>query len=409
MEDSDGLVTEAPCISFHALKQRTSTSTADLVLEPLELTFSSSTLSNIKCLISQLDLGGEDSSTTSTVPCSEDNDVNKAWRFSGSCPSVSILLPVGSSPLKTVQNVDNCSGLFDRCGYMLPNATMSRRSFGFTLDALSILYESKPPTNFDESSELIVSSEAGALTIFSCHRFLCFVTAPRIGARGTATCMQRADIIASSGHAPLSITHRRASANAVDESIFPLVPPLSSFKARQEDEDSGDEEAFCREFSSLSQNDSAAKMLAADPQDTMLERTEECSSNIDIYLPEFACDLTRDEVLSLSDMLVVELSNTSERTNHEEPPKTPSRGEISLDTKPHRATSVGISIDQVTLVAHQQFEGDGKPMLWYSHEIMMEGFKAHAVLLDSSEVQSVRVLAHELNLFEGTIWIVRVW
>ena len=48
MDDGDGLVTEAPCISFHVVTRRSSACTADLMLEPLELTFSSSTLSNVK-------------------------------------------------------------------------------------------------------------------------------------------------------------------------------------------------------------------------------------------------------------------------------------------------------------------------------------------------------------------------
>jgi autophagy-related protein 2 len=398
MDDNDGLVTEAPCISFHVLTRRSSASTADLVLEPLELTFSSNTLSNVKCLISQLDIG-ETSGVLSTSAAVEDKGMSSTWRFSLSCPTVSVLFPLGPSPCESVHEAKNFSALFERCGYMLPHATVSKKSLGFTLDALSVFHEAKPPAHSEESTNLISSIESGDATILSCQRLLCFASAPWMGVHGTATCtsMQRADIVASSGHAPLSIKYRRAESIGVDESTFPLVPPLSSFKARQEDEDSDNEDAFYREFGSLEQAD-VTNVRASDPQEAMLDETDACSSNIDIFLPEIVGDLTRDEALSLSNMLLVELSCAGKRTNREEQTKC-SRRTSGSDTD-SKATSISLSVDQVTLTAHQKIGENDEMPHWYSNEIMVEGLKVHAILCDLSRLISARVLTHELNIYE---------
>ena len=354
-------------------------------------------------LLSQLDFG-ETSGVSSTCAAVEDKGTRQAWRFSASCPTVSILFPLGSSPSESVHEAKSFSDLFERCGYMLPHAAVSRKSLGFTLDALSVFHEAKPPADSEESTNLIPLVETGDATVMSCQRFLCFVSAPRIGVHGTATCMQRADIIASSGHAPLSIKHRRAGSNGVDESTFPLVPPLSSFKARQEDEDSDNDDAFCREFGSLEQA-STTNVRASDPQEAMLEETDTCSSNLDIFLPEIVGDLTRDEAIALSKMLLLELSCMSKRTNRGEATKSPARRTSGAYTE-SKATSISLSVDQVTLTAHQNICEDGGPRHWYSHEIMIEGLKAHAILFDLSRLSSARVLTHELNVYEGKTVII---
>jgi len=394
------LVTEAPCISIHVLSQHdsTSTCTGDVILEPMELTFSSGTLSNVLCLISQLGLG-EPSASSSAAP--NGSDQKKAWRLSASCPSVSIMLPLGLNSLKGTQEMEQHYAIFDRCGYMLPHAPISRRSsLGFTFDALSVLHESTVPASTEEHTDFISHSSSGTETTMSCHRLLCFLIAPRIGGLGSASCMQRADIIGSSGHAPLSFSHRLTPAvteESAGKGSFPLVSPLSTFKARQEDEDSDDEDAFCHEFSSFALNASTAAARASDPQDLMLREAGQCSATVDIYLPELVGDLTRDEAVWLSHVLLTELNSIG--SCHVAEGQSGSRPE-HIETSSQIA-SIAISIDQVTLTAHQTIDDDKGAARWYSHELMAEGFKAHAVLLAWSRLKTARVLAHELNLFEG--------
>lgn len=372
-----------------------------MILEPLELTFSGGTLSNILCLVSQLEVGESHSTSSNAVPVSEGGDQSRAWRFSASCPSITIGLPLGLNSGEGATAVDHFSAVFERCGHILPRAPISTSTLGFSLDALSVLYESKA-TESSEKPCLASYSGSGGDTTVSCHRFLCFVTSPRVGIHGSARCMQRADIFASSGHAPLSLTYRSMvslSDEAPGKSSFPVVPPLSTFKARQEDEDSDSEGAFCREFSSFAENANPAPARASDPQGLMLQEAELCSSVIEIYLPELVGDLTRDEAMALSNLLVTELSSIGKDNAKS---SKMSEETTALDSCP--TTSISVSIDQVTLIAHQMIDDDTGVAGWYSHETMAEGFKAHAVL-SSSRLKTARVLAHELNLFEGTRWI----
>lgn len=394
------MVAEAPCISVQVLMQHvsTSTSTADLILEPVELSFSSGTLSNILCLTSQLQFGETTCSASTTVAASEGSENKKALRFCASCPSVTVTLPLGLNSLEGFQDTTQYAAVFDRCGYMLPHAPVSRRSsLGITLDALSVLYESNTSASSEEHTVVAARSDSDFDTTVSCHHLLCFVTAPRVGVHGSIGCMQRADIIASSGHAPLRLTHRSNQSVGEETSggvSFPVVPPLSSFKARQEDEDSDDENAFCDEFTSLAQN-ASPPARASDPQGVMLKEADQCNSVIDIYLPELVGDLTRDEATSLLHVFLAELSCIGERAGSAESRTSPSRKTCS------QITSIAVSVDQVTLAAHQKIEDDTGLSSWYSHEILVEGFKAHTVVLDWSRLKTVRALAHELNFFEG--------
>jgi hypothetical protein len=217
--------------------------------------------------------------------------------------------------------------------------------------------------------------------------------------------MHRADIVASSGHAPLSFTYRKTvtpTEDSINNVSFPVVPPLSTFKARQEDEDSDNEDAFYREFSCISEEANTSTMRASDPQDTMLQEASQCSSAIDIYFPELVGDLTREEAVSLSNVLLIELSIIESGIEQKD------QNEISFDESPElvetshsKTSSVTICIDQVTLAVHQELDEVDDVLRWYSHEMMVEGFKAHAVLLPRSRLKTLRVLAHELNFFEG--------
>lgn len=377
-----------------------STSTAEFILEPLELTFSSGTLSNFLYLTSQLDVGEISDTSSSAVSESKGMEAKNPWRISASCPSVAIVLPLGSTTLEGAQCAEQYSELFDRCGCMLPNAPVSRRScLGFAFDAISLLYESKALPVSDERTELLSSSAFAATTTLSCHRLLCFVTAPRLGTRGSTICMQRADVVASSGHAPLSLTHsstRAVGGEFTGRSSFPTVPPLSSFKARQEDEDSDEEDAFFDEFGDSLAKSAITAARASDPQGIMLQESDQCISAIELYLPELVGDLTGDEAVSLLNVLLAELSITGERRTNDTGLHTGSSRNTGS-----RTTSIAMTIDQMTLTAHQQINGDNGKRNWYSHEIMAEGFKSHVILSDRSRVKTIRMLAHELNLFEG--------
>jgi hypothetical protein len=434
-------ITEAPCISIHVLMQHgtsaPSTSSLDLMLEPLELVLRCATLSNILCLMSRLNSG----KTANESLDIESHEQKRFWRFSVSCPSVSLELPLSGDALKSFQDGDRQFALFDRCGHLLPHAPISRRSsIGLIFDALSVSHDSTVSSSCDAFESLTIEKSGTISTTVSCHRILLFVTSPRMNADHHVMCMQRADIISSSGHAPILLTHRLNAAdsresigrtrspsadiitssdhvpilfanmssaadnqNNIGRKFFPTVPPLSSFKARQEDEDSDNEGIFPEEFTSLAKSTNASIARASDPQEIMLRMAERCTSVIDLYLPELVGDISRDEAVSLSKMVLSEIANltkgsselkSSTDTLSEERPN-----DHVVDTS-LRVIGFTVSIDQITLIAHQKLDEDIEADRWYSYEMMAEGFKAHATLA-RSHLEALRVLAHELNFFEG--------
>lgn len=434
-------ITEAPCISIHVLMQHgksaPSTSSIDLMLEPLELVLRCATLSNILCLMSQLN-SGENPNESLHI---ETHEQKRSWRFSASCPSVSLVLPLSCDALECVQDGERQFSLFDRCGHLLPHAPISRRSsIGLILDALSVLHDTTASSSCDTFENSTTRKFATVSTTMSCHRMLLFVTSPRMKAGHHVTCMQRADIISSSGHAPILLTRRLNTADrgestgrtrspsadiitssddvpilfahmssaadnqeTIGRLFFPTVPPLSSFKARQEDEDSDNEGMFSEEFTSLVKSTNASSVRASDPQDVMLRVAEQCSSVIDVYLPELVGDITRDEAVSLSKMVLAEIANLakscSDLKSLTDTPSEERPNDHVVDTS-LRVIGFIVSIDQITLTAHQKLDDDIDVGRWYSYEMMAEGFKAHATLA-RSRLETLRVLAHELNFFEG--------
>ena len=397
-----GLVTEAPCISLQVLvkksKSSPSTFTIDLVLEPLEMVLRKATLSNVLSLTTQLKSGGETPKMLDASSGLENHERNNLLRFSASCPSISFTVPLGCVTVEDAQGRRDLA-LFDRCGYMLPHASISRRlSIGVSLDALSVVYDSMTPLPVVDAVEKTPCASSVGTTLL-CHRILCFAIAPQMDSSKNITCMQQADIFASSGHAPLSLAHRTNISTSQEffgsSSSFPTVPPLSSFKARQEDEDSDGEDVFANEFTSLARSMNASGTHGSDPQDAMLHVAENCSTVVDIYLPELVGDLTKVEATSLLTMMVAQLASDEVSTTQGEETL-----QVQAITPNPRVVGISICIDQISFCAHQKLDDDGNSGRWYSYKMMIEGFKAHAAL-GSSQVKTLRILSHEVNFFEG--------
>ena len=419
-----------------------STSSMDLMLEPLGLVLRPATLTNILGLLSRLN----SAETANESLGIKDHDQKRSWRFSASCPSVSLELPLSGDALESLNDGERQFSLFDRCGHLLQHAPISRRStIGLIFDALSVSHDSTTVSSSCDAFENSNTEKSGsASTTMSCHRILLFVTAPRMNAGHHVMCMQRADIISSSGHSPILLTHRLnvadrqesigrtrpPSADAIASSdhvpilfantissaadnqenigrkFFPIVPPLSSFKARQEDEDSDNEDIFSEELTSLVKSTNASAARASDPQDVMLSVAERCTSIFDLYLPELVGDISRDEAVSLLKMVLSQIANltkgSSELTSSTHTPSAPSEespNDPVIDTS-MRVIGFTVSVDQITLTAHQKMDEATDAGCWYSYEMMAEGFKAHATLA-RSHLETLRVLAHELNFFEG--------
>lgn len=367
----------------------TSTCSLDLILEPTEVIARSATVSNLFRLMSSLDFNKLSHGDVEIAGRAS----QKLWCLSASCPSFSLVVPLGHDPLERLRYED----LFDRCGYLVPTIPISRgASIGLKLDAVSVSHDSiNSSSTYDGTPK-----RANAPTTVSCQRMLVFVVSPRTNSSNSVACMQRADIIASSGHAPITLTQSKIDFEnepSVARAAFPTVPPLSSFKARQEDEDSDNEGISFNKLVSPAKGSSTSAARAADTQDVLLGVAERCSTFFDLYLPDLTGDVTRDEAIWLLDMVISEISHGSEATvSNSLGVTTP----YVCNTMP--TVGFAVSVEQMTLTVHQKLVEDTKVGRWFSYVIMAEACKAFAAL-NLSHLQALRVMAHELNFFEGRI------
>lgn len=381
----------------------TSSLQCDVTLLPIEIFFRQRTISNLSTFAAHLK--EEPAKPESTKLNSIQNDdlddkASKQISFCCHCPSVTFSIPL----LKEVTT----GPLFDRCGEVLENARITGASVGVLIDNTSFEWTE---TKNDE----IDSNELESSGNFSCHHLLFFAKSP-IGDKITVdTKMQRTDICVARGrmevnpYIPISIDFRKNSPGRKEGNhgrhSFPLVPAISSFKARQEDED--EELKIDRLLFSKLQDvdaDSRKELRGSDPQIAMVADAEMCNSVVVLNIPEILSDLTKTEIETFLMMLdaarptpeAFDSSNTSRSTDVALP--------ISEEEAEAKSLCISISIDQITLSLKEDLyiEGLFGKREQFSCLAALDTFKAH-ILLGNSGLKHLRLLAHEPCLYAGKL------
>jgi hypothetical protein len=246
-------------------------------------------------------------------------------------------------------------------------------------------------------------------TSLSCHHALVFASSP-CGKHNLERKMQHFDIIVMSGLTdvhpviPVSVKLYRNKKEGGDgvhnygAACFPVVPSLSSFKARQEDED--EDNRIDRVLSSKLHDLGMGLrkgLRADDPQSAMISEASESDIVLEVHIPEIIGDLASNELVALSEMLeylrenIVPASNTSRCST--EPPASTHRVGLSFNCNSVSLALHG-SLPQPTI------DVDGCNSMSFSYVIKLDRLKTHTLLEDTG-LRHVRVLAHELDFFES--------
>jgi hypothetical protein len=295
--------------------------------------------------------------------------------------------------------------LFDRCGEVLENARIKGASLGFLLENTNFEWSEKKN---DESD----SSHFESSGRFSCHHLLFFATSPVGDKIAVDTRMQRTDIFVARGrmevnpYIPISLDFKRNLPGSKERNhgrdSFPIVPAISSFKARQEDED--EELKIDRLLFSKLQDvdaDSRKELRGTDPQIAMVADAEKCSSVVVLNIPEILADLTKTEMETFLNMLDA-AKPTTETSNSASSRSTVVAPEIPDEEAPAKSMCLALNIDQITLSLKEDsyIEGLFGKRDQFSCVLAMDTFKAHA-LLGGSGMKHLRLLAHEPCLYTG--------
>jgi hypothetical protein len=258
--------------------------------------------------------------------------------------------------------------------------------------------------------EMNVEDSPEESTSLSCHHALVFASSS-CGKHALERKLQHFDILAMSGLTdvhpviPVSVKLYRSNkegGNGVSNRgtvCFPVVPTISSFKARQEDEDEDNriDRVLSSNLNDL-ETDVRKGLRANDPQSAMISEASESDRVIDIRIPETTGDLSSNELVALSDMLECIRESSSPASNTSRSSAEP----------PASSDPMGLSLncDYVSLAVHgslpqsaEDLDGCKSPSS-FSYMTKFDRLKTHT-LLEGSGIRHMRVLSHEVDFFES--------
>ena len=343
----DVLLSQAPCVNVQWKKSKETDSKNDFIncnitMLPLEIFFRQRTMSNLSQFhtLIQKDTSASDLGMQSSLPSpkGEARAREVTVSLSCNCPSITFNIPL-------LQRVPTAP-MFEESGEVLKNVVVRESSIGILLENVGFEFRSQAEKDVEEGSPLVSGK-------FSCQQLVCFVTCPEGDKMVFGTKMLRKDIFIATGRAevnpyiPLSVTFIKTIPGGKDinpgRESFPIVPAISSFKARQEDDDE-DIKTDSILFSKIGEvnADSRKELRGTDPQISMLTDAEKSDVVLTTHIPELMMDLTKKELGAFLQMV--------------EATKPPDQGSATLEKKSEnqferssQITSIAVNCDQISL------------------------------------------------------------
>lgn len=387
---------DAPCVNLNLKKakqgSRITSIKYDTTISPIEVCLRQRTMSNLSNFADQVAALSADRETQpsgNSHSVNSDDGARQHISFECSCPSITICVPL-------VRHVST-GPIFERFGEIVNDSPVKGASLGILLQNTAFEW------NTGATGDCGRNFDSGR---FVANHMLLFVECP-IGDKVVVdTKMQRADICFATGRVevnpciPLSVefiknyteSHKRQNGRK----SFPLAPAISSFKARQEDDDE-DIKIDRLLFSKLDDvnADSRKELRGSDPQFSMLAEVEKADYVVVLNVPEITSELTKAELETLLKM--IEATTISKPSS---PSVSPQKGDMK-DTASQRI-SLAANFDKITVSLREDTATDShsQNMDVFSCLLAIDNFKAHA-LKQGSSLKHIRVMAHDPCLYEG--------
>lgn len=396
--DDDAVVSQAPCINLHWKSTKHRKKGESLYLNvtvlPLDMFFRHRTVSNLTKLGSLVQEGATrqtaSSSMGSTMP-PDDNSRQGRLTLSCSCPSIMLSIPL-------LRHVDT-SPIFERSGVVANGVATRESCLGIVVENVGLELKSDRQDHLRAGEPIVMGQ-------FSCHHLILFAMSPTSDRNAFESRMIQKDVLAATGrvevnpYLPISINYVKSAPgdkeNNPGRDSFPIVPAISSFKARQEDDDE-DIKTDTLLFSKLREanTDSRKELRGTDPQISMLSDVEKCNSIVTINVPEVILDLSKQELEVFLRML-----------NAAKPPveTQETRKHSSEDSCPE-SLSIALNCDAVTLSFSDGWNtssSSSEPPLSQQEAfaclLAIDHIKAHVLLIGSS-MKHFRFLSHDPCLY----------
>jgi len=360
-------------------------------LKPIEMVYRHRTLWHVTSMVDTLKSNKEpvDSQSVVNSTLQDKSNIQIASAFC-TLASLTLILPV-------VEDRD-FSSLYRRCGHFADASGSNRSAIGVLFENLT--FEHKRQNDMVEESEAPVQR---VTTTLDCHNIICFASSPESTGNSLGRLCHRLDFFAATGRfevdpfIPITVAYRQnlqggPSDSNVGREAFPSVPTLSSFKARQEDEDEDDE--IDRILSEKLQDvnvDSRRALRAKDPQTTMLTEAENCEAVVMVHIPAIVVDFSRIELEALLEMIQCIMPKEK---------NAPSPGKPSSSPPASSSVAVSLACDSVCLAVHNYEIIRDRPR-WNSFLFRFDRCRAHTIP-GNTPTQFFRFLSHEATLFEGS-------
>jgi hypothetical protein len=384
-EEENSLVSQAPCVNIHWNSTRNNEKDdiiCNITLLPIEISFRQRTMTNISkfATIAQ-DKFSELTPlapSTSSRKASRDPGNSTETVLSFDCPSISVSLPLTEQI--------SASPMFERSGEILNGGIIRENSIGILCENTGFELKSQQINDVKLLGQPCLSGR------FFCQNFALFIASPK-GEVGFETQMLRKDVFVASGrlevnpNIPISFDFVKTVTGTKNTNFgresFPIVPVISSFKARQEDDD--DEKV---------NTDSRKDLRGTDSQLAMLANSEKSSVVLTVNIPEVICELTTKELGALLLML----------KGAKHPP--PSSKSVSTTQRSFsEMLSIAANLDKVTVTIrddHQNiFPSERKAQSQiFSFILAMDCIKSHSFFV-GTEMKHFRVFSHEFCLYSS--------
>jgi len=389
-EETHTLVSEAPCLSIELKTKRNDKGADDsncrVNLLPLELCLRQQTLNNISKFAAM-------ASDELAVPSSQSYTSNKCDKkrkeiyLSFHCPSIGIYLPLAE--------VVSLLPFFERRGEISNVGITRDSSVGITFENTDFELKLQPQESTTQGQASLCSGK------FRCLHMELFAIAPE-GDIGYETQMLKKDIFIAGGRTevnpstPITFAFTRVSLTPGEENpgrnSFPIVPVISSFKARQEDDD----ESVTNEHTSNSMQD----LRSNDPQITMLANAEKSTIIISAKIPDIILDLSTTELELFVAMLRSIQQSEKSLSQRAEKATERSHSQNAISEK----VSIAVNLDKLTISIRDDKEETPRPdkrntqNRIHSFILATDGIESHT-FFDGSDMKHCRFFSHDFCLY----------
>ena len=279
------------------------------------------------------------------------------------CPELNLLIPVNQSKISS----DDFQVLFARAGHQ-----MQKEIYQPTIGIIFV--------------NLMLEHNKCDKSVLTSENCTIYLSAPSIEMNDKSSTVMEIlsfssdPMISAESAIKLDYSSNCRTFRSVDDKIqssFPLVPPLSSVKARQE-------------------TSSNQTIRGENPQGSMLNYAESCHANMNIYVPFLIFDLSLMERKMLSEIVgsIEVFRPTNNEFNDSDTKKKSSKKDC--------LTGIGFSCDQASISLHNNNCTNGSNR--YTCFLVADNLNAHLVVGDSG-LQNLRVLSQNVTAYEGNFLI----